>query len=299
MFSSHPLTVQGMLKSMLTDDMMRRLMSLTNAKKDPDHPSTKITQWLAALKKQTTMPSKSDQPTQGNQDLQGDRAKLVRQFHTLMTELHDSGQWIERLSRTNCPSCGNFPQGTIITSCNHLYCEECYYSLLNEGNNRSENGKPVCQKCDVGIEEAAHCGSIDNFPINEPVETTTASTSSQAKEKDKPRKKMANGGFGNFARSFASARCDSARTEDALDDDDKTDWIKTAAGDMPGAKLTKTREIITNWLEENNQTKMVVFTQFLDFVQILGATCRKQGWGYTYVRLPSSAVEFDSNILVS
>ncbi|RMJ24260.1 helicase [Aspergillus sp. HF37] len=286
-----------MLKSMLTDGMLRRFKGLANAKKDPDHPSSKITKCLIGLQKENTIPSKPDRPTQGNQsgqdsgasehtppaqfskDLQGNAAKLRRQFREFMAGLHDNEQWIERLSRTNCPCCEMFPEEAIVTSCNHLYCEECYYGLLNARTGRSENGKLVCQKCNVDIEEAAHCGSIDEFPISEPAQPTTVPTQ-QARQKSKPHRKMVRGRFGMSSRSFRTGN-GSASTEDAPDEDvDQTDWIQAAAQDMPGAKLTKAREIIANWLAVDNQAKVVVFTQFLDFVDILGAMCQKEGWGY-------------------
>lgn len=305
MFSSHPLTVQDMLKPMLTDGMLRRLKSLANAKKDPDHPSSKITKCLVGLQKENTIPSKPDRPTQGSQggqdsgateptppaqpsqDLQGDPAKLTRQFKEFMTELHDSQQWIERLSRTNCPRCEMFPEEAIVTSCNHLYCEECYHGLLNAGTGRSENGTLVCQKCNVDIEEAAHCGSIDEFSINEPAQPTTV-PAQQARQKSKPHWRMVRGRFGMFSRNCRTV------TEDGPDEDvDQTDWIQAAAQDMPGAKLSKAKEIIANWLEVDKQAKVVVFTQFLDFVHILGAMCQKEGWGYACVRFPVPIVQFD------
>lgn len=308
MFSSHALTIQDMLKSMLTDDMMRRLISLSNEKRDPEHPSRKITKWLVTLRKDATIPKKPGQ-TQDSQEnpsnpanpgieppqatepphgLQGNVAKLVRQFHALMSELHDSELWGERLSRTSCARCESFPEEAIITSCSHLYCEECYY-LAQEQDGQSEGGKTVCCKCHVDIDEAAHCGAIDDFQLNMSAEPTTASGSqaAQRKKKKKPQQKAR----GSVTKPWMfSRRCptnsDSRETDDSADDGDDKNWISIAAYDMPGAKLTKVREIIASWIAEDKDVKVVVFTQFVDFIRILGAMCGLQGWGYTLVRLP-------------
>lgn len=60
------------------------------------------------------------------------------------------------------------------------------------------------------------------------------------------------------------------------------DWIPDAV-DMPSAKLSKTREYVARWVAEGEGVKVVVFTQFLDFVKILGNMCDQEEWGYTQV----------------
>lgn len=302
MFASHPLTMQDMLKPMLTEDMMQRLIDLSNEKKNPEHPSSKITQWLLTLRKHFTIPTKPSQPIEENQEnpvncvnqscesshppqeLQGDAAKLVREFHDYTTRLHNEGLWLERLERTNCPRCAMLPVDAIITSCKHLYCEECYCSLIQ--NARSENAKPVCKKCDLEIQEAAHCGSIDDLQINAPAEATESSTSQQTPKKRRPQKKKVNRGrYGMFTSRFTTNGETLAEETVEDDDDDATDWIKCAGRDMPGAKLTIVRRMLGNWIAKDREVKVVIFTQFLDFVDILIAMCSKENWGFTCVRL--------------
>lgn len=309
MFSSHPLTIQPMLKLMLTDELMRQLIILSNQKKDNEHPSSKITRWLITLRKHITIPAKSGQPVKdqsneaGQQNLenqegqtpepaqylQGDREKLVRQFHAFMDQLHDDEQWMERFQRTTCPLCEMFPEEAIITSCKHLYCEECYCVLRGE-HGLSGAGKPVCQRCDVDIEEAAHCGLINEFPLNVSESTPPSTSISQtqpSKKKRQPKGKkiqMTNRGTqGPFLSTFKSTGQPEPAPEE-VNEDESTDWVALAAREMPGAKLTKVREVAANWIAENKEVKVVIFTQFLENVRILVAMCMKENWEYACVR---------------
>jgi len=305
MFSSHALTIQGMLKQMLTEDMIQKLIQISNQEKNPEQPSSKITRLLIALRRKFTLPGKPAELTkeiasnEKNKEIRepdtglltrivhGDTEKLARKFHQFATELHENGQWVERLSRTNYPRCGMFPEEAIITSCKHLYCEECY-CRLREGNSQTETGNPTCLICNVEITEAAHCGSIDNFqPMVALSETTTVLPAPKAPKNKKKKEKQAqkkNSFFQKYAMFPASST--STVENDAnieTDEDEETDWIASAAADIPGAKLEKVREVIISWFASNQETKVVVFTQFLDFVRILGAMCMKEKWGYRCV----------------
>lgn len=296
MFSSHILTIQGMLKPLLTDDIMRHLSTISNHETNPERPSLKITQWLKAMKKQFTMPAKSAEPVQDNREnreadtappaqvFHGDDKELVQKFHEFMSQLHENGQWTERLTRTNCPSCGMFPEVAIITSCKHLYCDECYYRLRED--DQAGTGNPVCQNCNVEITEAANCGSIDDF--QSAASTATASTTpKQPANKRKKKTRKTNNTMLKFGMFTSTDILPVQKTSDAaaeeIDGDEEMDWITNAAQEMPGAKLDKVREVIASWIENDQETKVVVFTQFIDFVRILGAMCKKEKWGYTCV----------------
>lgn len=394
MFSSHPLTVQDMLKEMLTGGIMTVLGMSANKEQDPEHPSRKITKWLFGLKKDFTVPSKkfaeeaekasqNDQSTQekmsgkrfqpiakthavkekeqvdhvqpGQSALETERAedlqvfqalqsfeapigghaptqdeqvqaaqpvqeaetegaqpaesmqssqdtqaeqppqasdedieRLVKRFHEFMSWLHKEGNWTERLDRGNCPSCGNYPEEAVITSCKHLYCEECYCLLIEESSqtDSEENGaagdsKPTCRACKATIDEAAHCGSIDNFKLNP--------SAAKKKQKVEPAKKVSRV-YGSFGPFGLTRQKKSNSNEDDDEPDEDGDWIKAAAHDMPGAKLTKAREIIASWIAEKPNVKIVVFTQFIDFVRILAAMCEKEKWRYTCVGSPFAVV---------
>lgn len=132
MISSHLLTTQNLVKGLLNSSLMRDLVEIARETRDPDHPSAQIIKWFMTLKKGVSLPAAppdNEDLSQSRNELNGDREELVKQFHKFTTELHENGQWDERLRRTSCPHCELTPIGPIITSCMHLYCEECYFIL--------------------------------------------------------------------------------------------------------------------------------------------------------------------------
>lgn len=52
---------------------------------------------------------------------------------------------------------------------------------------------------------------------------------------------------------------------------------------MPGAKLNKIREIIKDWKRTAKDTKVVIFSQFTDFIRILADMCHEERWGFRCV----------------
>ena len=292
MFCSHLLVTQDIVRRILTDDLMLELQTLSNKKKSPDHPSREITRWLGTLRKKVTMPkptqtaqlegsaqleSQEIQLNQAPLELRGDRAKLVQEFHKFMFELHANEQWFERLERTSCPRCGLFPVEATITSCKHLYCDECYCALVRE---TPENDKPTCQGCAILIDEAAYCGSVDDIEID--ISTHAASTQAKAAEKRKgqPKKKFTCGRNGLYSAARRRNAAKKGFVEGEDDGPDPDNWLINDALQMPGAKLTYIKELITKWIAENKEVKIVVFTQFLDFVHILAAMCEREKWEY-------------------
>ncbi|RAL13018.1 putative SNF2 family helicase, partial [Aspergillus homomorphus CBS 101889] len=198
--------------------------------------------------------------------LQGDREKLTKDFYEFMVQLHDSGQWEERLERNNCAQCKLVPVYPVITSCHHLFCEECYSSLFV--NENAGQDKPMCLICKKPICEAAYCDAIEELELQQ----MQASQQAQPPRKSASRRKPK----GSFRRgTFFDANEESSDVPGA---DEETDWIQACAGLMPSAKLTKIREIVAEWLAESPTTKIVIFTQFLDFVRIVDFMCQKEGW---------------------
>jgi hypothetical protein len=279
MISSHLLTTQVLVKELLTPLLMRDLVEIARETRDPEHHSTQITKWFVTLKKGVSLAAAqtdNEDPTHSRTELNGDREELVKQFHKFITELHENGQWDERLRRTSCAHCEITPIGPIVTSCMHLYCEECYYVLKN--SLASADGKPVCQICTSPIAEAAYCGTAENIVLNEPTVASSSSQNNTRKTKPSSRKKSS-GMFGNRMLVTSAQRSRMRQNNDEQqNEDDETDWILASQGEMPGAKIAKIRELIANWIREDPEVKVVVFTQFLDFVRIFSFICLKEGW---------------------
>ncbi|PWY79259.1 hypothetical protein BO70DRAFT_338462 [Aspergillus heteromorphus CBS 117.55] len=277
MFCSHLLTTQVIVKRLLSDGhLMTVLVRLAKRAVNQEHPSFKIVRWLISVRMNTTVLTSEDSnkaPSLYTEALHGDRAKLTESYYKFMCDLHEDGQWDERLERASCPKCNFVPVNAVITSCQHMYCEECYYSLLDD-DMTSADGKPICVHCSNVIEEAAY-EALKEIELDPPEkeEPQQKKTKKQLQRKKKATKKMPRGKYYHVAMPGPADEED-----DKPDADEETDWIPVCAEHMPSAKLTKTCEIISEWLAGDPSVKVVVFTQFLDCVRILSIMYQAQGW---------------------
>ncbi|KAL4917009.1 SNF2 family N-terminal domain-containing protein [Aspergillus aurantiobrunneus] len=219
MFCSHPLTVQHLLKDLLGPEgsLMKELATSHEAR---------------ALKynyKELVKHRYGEQLDQtGDNGILADDPILIQRFHQLMLRLNKENEFIELYDRTVCPNCQLFSDKTVVTSCPHLYCEECFTELYmaaegaETADSRSKGlakPKPSCMKCASPIEEVAR-GGLPQEPI------------------------------------------------------------RTCGARMPGAKLTGIKNTIEKWNKSNKATKVVIFSQYKDFIRILAEMCEQEGWGY-------------------
>ncbi|PYI36731.1 hypothetical protein BP00DRAFT_385567 [Aspergillus indologenus CBS 114.80] len=278
MFCSHLLTAHDIIKKLLSErQLMAKLSRMANGRDEQD-PTFIIVQRLIAIRSNpTVICDKREEHLVHSPNLPGDKEKLVRDYYDLMLKLHESGQWDERLKRNSCPHCKCVPVYPVITSCHHLYCEECYiYLSVNES---TDEGKPMCRVCQEPIQEAAYCDAVEDIEL-----TQTQSTKNPKQETATQSKKKSKTGVwrkpqGPFRRPAYLNSDEELPTEP--DADEQTDWIEACASQMPSAKLTKIRDLVAKWLAESPRNKIVIFTQFLDFIRILGKMCQREKWPAT------------------
>ncbi|KAF7585937.1 hypothetical protein BBP40_009843 [Aspergillus hancockii] len=139
-----------------------------------------------------------------------------------MSMLHETEDWSERLNRGNCPKCELMPkpENQVITSCKHMYCGGCYYSLSIAG----EPLQRICSKCNSGIEAAARCYLPEEETIGKSPPNLTEATLTDPSKKQSPKKKRKKNvkkkqGAG-FYEVVAPSRVED---EDEPDDDEEVD----------------------------------------------------------------------------
>lgn len=277
MFCSHLLTTQCIVKRLLSEgNLMKRLSKIAKGSEE-SNPSYTIVQWLSTVRKNTTVLNERNDGDTGQYatELHGDETALTKNFRQLMDELHLREIWEERLERTNCPVCKSAPVNPLITSCRHLYCEECYYSLRMDKDNMLM--EPKCVNCRVLITEAAYFKEEGN----EKTQGAWIHGVTIRKEKQRQKRTTTKKQSRSSIRQITAPRAD--ETDEEPDADEDTDWIRACAQHMPSAKLTKIREILTEWLAQESSGKIVIFTQFLDFVEILSTMCEAEGWPFVLV----------------
>lgn len=77
----------------------------------------------------------------------------------------------------------------------------------------------------------------------------------------------------------ASARPRGDDDDEEEEEEQEHDWIEM--GKVPlSAKLVATRAAIHEWRERSPSEKIIIYTQYLDMVRLLGKVCNAEGWNY-------------------
>ncbi|KAL2861244.1 putative SNF2 family helicase [Aspergillus lucknowensis] len=281
MFCSHLLTVQDFIMyNMCLGPVMKSLNKLSKPAQDGSSnnsdSSAVIVSRLRAVKSNYKELVKKREPEEQDQTAEppifNDNPELINRYYKFMEALHSDGNWVERCDRGICPGCSGLSEKGVITSCMHLYCEECFSKLQIEAEEPGsktgpEMAKPVCSKCTTPIEEATRCRATGESGPDKPPASIAAAR--------KQRNQLRTSGRNKVKRKNSS--------EDEDGDIDEEDWIKTLHRNMiPSAKLTGITEKIKEWKRQNGAVKVVIFSQFLDFIRILGEMCKLEGWKHRF-----------------
>jgi SNF2 family DNA or RNA helicase len=294
MFTSHLLAAQDVVQYGLSDEIVNELRALDEKYDRKVNPSGQITRMLLLAKFECSIPTAPAVPAEDEMTHTpptGDRGKLVKEFREFMESLHEEERWQDRLERLECPLCCHIPVKAIITSCKHMYCEECFHQLPDEDGRLGTENK-ICRGCMNPITEAAQCGAFDKVDPSGYESSSSASSSSPAKrkrqeraKKSKASKKPRKGAKGLMASAmFCKYRFQTDDSDDENEPDHDfvpEDWIPVIGEHTPGSKLAKVKDIVVEWMKQDNSVKIVLFTQFLDTIRLLKFMCAQQGWKYT------------------
>ncbi|KAL2820462.1 SNF2 family N-terminal domain-containing protein [Aspergillus cavernicola] len=290
MFCSHLLTVQHIIKFLMrSDSLMRDLKKLAQqgSRENPD-TSSQIVHWLQAVKsnyKSIVTQREADDTGQAGENLIfNNDPSLVDKFREFMQQLRKDGDSLERFGRVICPKCKSLLDKGVVTSCMHLYCEECFATLQIEAENLGiqspERAKPVCLNCMAPIDAATRHDYVDALEPEKALPPAPATRKERRKVLTMNRRESKqNGGFTRILITLSKTNFDADNREDEDGKDDE-DWIRAVGYKMPSAKLTAIRDKIKQWKSENGETKVVIFSQFMDFIRILGEMCRAENWEY-------------------
>lgn len=314
MFSSHILTAQDIVQYVLRDEETVAELRVLADQNDSDSTSSQICKLILSAKaaeaEQTTSFESEASTAQGSS---GNLNTLIRNFRMMMADARDE----EQNERYKCPFCTSDPVPAIITSCRHLYCEECFNALPDKDGNTNNTSSRVCCSCKVQIEDAAIWSDFDKITrFRGNVPTSLATPRKRRLNSTARRTSAANPGFPRWKKAFGASKrtrgngttfSSSTNSVDHAEDDYETDaedfirdWIPLIGSSMPAAKLTKIREITKKWIHEDAKVKIVIFVFFLGSVELLQMMCKQEGWPHTKVRtnIPSGFC-FAFNVLIS
>jgi hypothetical protein len=156
-------------------------------------------------------------------------------FEPFLDTLRTCGSRGKAKGVAKCSVCNQQPREPLITSCGHFFCSEpCYGDACIESAEQGEEN-PACGLCGV-IPEFVQSYYPDGF---DPIDIPTSGTPSNKKKKSKVQKRVDH-------------------------DDIADDWLASLdANVLPSAKTIAVKSQIMNWLKENPNMKIIVYTQFL------------------------------------
>ncbi|KAK2796244.1 hypothetical protein FQN50_009634 [Emmonsiellopsis sp. PD_5] len=272
MFTSHPLLVQNVLKDCLDSSEMQLLRSSIGENPKPE--DIQICDLLDDLvSKQEAWEKSRPAPseTRNGQAPKSAAARLPEFVKIFVAQLKAStvpGVNVE--DGVKCMACSKSPTSVCITSCLHAYCEECAMDPAMAQN--------VCE-CSAAYAEIFRCESIKSLiALNDTLDESSTSDSHMGKRSGRP-------GGQNRRRPKA----------DRFEEENGIDWVEEAGETMPGAKLTAITSCVKAWFRKCSGTKIVIFTQFLEMVDILAWMCDREGWKYVMYtgKVPFSRREKD------
>lgn len=257
MFTSHIFVVQQQLKDLLTANAVKGMREAIHSDGEPDPTDSKMVNILENLATNFAAPTSGPSQINAQHGQRKRNSKLIDDFCRFLNSLKDNDNLIELVRRCLCPICEQPPAEAFITSCMHIYCEGC----LPVSENGSDN---KCTECEVEISNTEYCHSIDALGLNEQMSSKSLRQGrSQKSKKGKPKSKS------------------NPKDEELL----TPDWIQLAGHDMHGAKLAATQGCIRNWFSKSSDTKVLIFTQFLEMGRILALMCERENWGFAMVSL--------------
>jgi len=159
-------------------------------------------------------------------------------FKPFLGSLRTGESWEKTKQKAKCAWCGKQPRAPHITSCGHLICSEpCLEDVvIEQAESDDPDALPACKACGTTPTTIHPCEVDEDDTPDAPARGTRAN---KKKNKEKQRARLGQ-------------------------EDIAEDWLTFAGEDvLPSAKTIAVKSQIINWLKENQQVKIIVYTQFL------------------------------------
>ena len=239
---AHVFLVQEILEELLDlesiDNIERELICGATLENKNDRKLVAALRRMIEAKPETL--EEHEEPEEPEQVQSGN---FAARFGSYLKTLKAKANWAELRFRTQCHSCGDPPEGAVVTSCLHVYCEECLQSLANKASAKDQD-ETACLACGEIFTGAEPCADLkelkwDNaWLLNESVGR-------------RKRPKEVN-----------------------------MEWVYHENKLVMSAKTMAVRAQVEEWLQEEPDKKIIIFSQFHMIMQILEKVCQKKNWKY-------------------
>ncbi|CAI7611743.1 unnamed protein product [Penicillium glandicola] len=274
MFVSHPLLAQRFLEAVLNERVIEALKLMAQEEGVAETPSGVIIDLILSLGDKIAPRPRPP----------GDLFELREIYYKHMVHIRQTKGRYEELMRKVCPRCDEIVKEEnpcVVTSCHHLYCKDCF-DLLPDQYGKINSVTRVCTSCKEPIEEA---GYSEDLPKDSPKKGSPKKDSPRKRKQSKRKRKG-----GKFVKKrpqglFKQQVLLKDLSDDEWDEpkEDGGDWIWRIGDCMPSAKTTAVRDLVANWVKEDEDVKIVIFVQFLKTAQLLQFMCEEEDWNYALI----------------
>ena len=167
--------------------------------------------------------------------------ELAAKLGRYLKSLKTKSNWAELRSRTQCYYCGEPPENAIVTSCLHVYCRECLQGMANSASAKDQDAT-TCLKCGVVYTGAESCAGLKEMEWND-----NWLLKETVSRKSRPKKV-------------------------------NMEWVSFESKLVMSAKTTAVQLQVEQWLEEEPDKKIIIFSQFHMSMRILEKLCQLKNW---------------------
>ena len=171
---------------------------------------------------------------------------LVARFAKILREHKKASRWAELKENTLCQQCGEPPEDPYVTSCYHLYCRECLTTLALEAADKDLD-QAECATCGHAFSESQPCTDLKELEIRD-LSATVFQEDVKDKAQSKPKFKL---------------------TMKYVDSNNQL---------VLSTKLIAVKEQLAQWIEADPNAKIIVFTEWLMVMHLVGRICQQEGW---------------------
>lgn len=190
-------------------------------------------------------------------------------FNRYLDSLIQSDAWAEIAQRIVCCGCRQPPLEPHLTSCFHIFCLPCLEDLQHRSARRGYDVSR-CAECGEPYTHVSRCDSaIDK--IGERLEKLHGSVT------------------GSMDRELNSGKSKKQPTGDAMEN-----WICMKGDMLPSAKTMAVKMVILAWIREDPDCKVIVYSQFIPMLHLLGRICGGEGWGFVKYSGSESSSSFQA-----
>ena len=171
--------------------------------------------------------------------------ELAAKLGRYLKSLKSKSNWAELRSRTQCYYCGEPPENAIVTSCLHVYCRECLQGMANSASAKDHDAT-TCLECGVVYTGAESCAGLKEMEWND-----NWLLNQTISRKSRPKKV-------------------------------NMEWVSFESKLVMSAKTTAVQLQVEQWLEEEPDKKIIIFSQFYMAMEILEVCFAQKNWRWRF-----------------